>query len=261
MHPQFYTPTCLVAVGSKVYIYVRGSSHSQIASYDVDTSAFATLPTFNFLRDVDGYTNAAFYKTIRAAAVGSSIYISARDNTGIRLASFNTITRGWSLLPTLSQFLSDAVWTQEQYYSTFQMLGKDTTLWLMMRGSAGVYLFSFDTEGNSWSFSGIPVITHFSDANGWGLPAYYPSFQMAAISTGLYIAARGSFGLVSFFYTIPTQVLSSVSIHTGYNDANGWNLDKYFRTVKITSCGDILLTWGRGTYLYQGIRLNTPAST
>lgn len=258
VYEKYYGTIYLVPVGSKVYIFGRAGISTRLTSFDTLTSLFRNFPGFAYLTDSEGFFNPVYYKTIRVAAVGTSIYISARDSTGIRLACCNTLTSTWSLLPTLNQFTDNAIWTQEKYYLTFQMVAQGTNLWFIMRGSAGIYLFSFDTLSTVWSYNSSPVNSQYSDSQNWGSAPYFYTFQMVPVSNGLYIAARGPSGLAYFFYDTVQAVLTATDTISEYSDSNGWMLEKYSRTVKISTCGDLLIYGGRADIGYKAGYLDAP---
>lgn len=256
--PHYFGTIRLASIGENVYIYVRGMVESTLAVYNARTFELTPLPFYAYLLDAEGYGNPGYYDTVRMVASGSVLYISARDNTGIRLAGFNTLTSAWFMLPTLAQFLDDAVWTQAKYYKTFQTVAIASKLWFMFRGADGLYLFSFSLITQLWTYSSSPALLIFNDVDSWGLPCYYETFQMVATSTGFYISARGYAGFLTFFYDISTQLFQQNSLAL-FSDVLNWNLMIYYETIHVVACGDAIMAIGRGTLNLQMGRLETPA--
>lgn len=117
----YYQTISIVAMNLKMYIYARASLGSNIAEYDSNAGTLTYFPSSSYLCNGDGFTTPEYYRTVRIAAVGSLLYISARDPLGIHLASFEPSTSTWTVLPTFTQFImTNTEWVTFGYYTTFK---------------------------------------------------------------------------------------------------------------------------------------------
>ena len=258
---QFYGTICVVAMNLKMYVYARATWGSNIAEYDPETGSLSNYPFSSYLCDADGFTNPIYYKTVRMAAVGSLLYVSARDLAGIHLASFNPSTSIWSILPTFTQVIMTTVqWATFGYYTTFRMVSQGNSLWYFVRGPEGLNLFSFNTLSSTWP---LPIITYaqYADGPGWYLAKYSETFRLVSTANGLYVMARSCCGMYTVFCNVNTAAVSSVVMRSYYTDGLGWEPVEHRRTLELTSCGgDTVIMSGRGGSLLYISRLNTPTS-
>lgn len=256
--PYFQTIS-MVALDSNVYLYTRWILGSLLVKFDPATATFTSFPNIGYFADAYGYVSPPYCWTIRVAALGSCIYVTGMGNGFFDLVAFDTLTSTWSSLPSLVDPLILA-WTQPMYYETFQIVGQGTLLWFMMRGQAGLYIFSFDTLVQTWSFSGAPTLLDYRDSVGWDQPQHYKTIQLRAVSNGLYIAGRGISWVISYFYNTNTHVFQPVSGYLEYTDVEGWAVSQYYHTVKITACEDSLVIIGRGANMLVTGYLQSPTS-
>jgi len=258
---KHYEAICIAEMGLKMYVYGRGVRKSVMAVYDLDTAILTTFPLYPYLRDADGFDIPAHYRTIRMAAVGSLLYVSARNPSGIHLASFDPSTGLWTILPTFTQFImTDQFWATFGYYTTLRMVAQSDSLWFFVRGPLGINLFYFDTLSTTWL---LPLITRtdYLDLYHWYVAKHSETFRLVATANGVYVTARSCCNIRTYFYDIGTGTLHQSPLLVYYTDAKGWNRAEYYQTLRFLTCGgDSVIILGRGPATISGFRLATPTS-
>jgi len=254
----YYGTICIAAMNLKMYVHARAYWGSNIWEYDPETGSLSNYYPSTFLTDaVDSFTTPKYYKTIRMAAVGSLLYVSARGLTCIRLASFNPATLAWTVLSTFTEtiIMTTTLWDYSEFYSTFRMVSQGNSLWFFVRGPEGLNLFSYNTLSASWHFSIINSSTYYVGAI-WSVAKHTDTFHLVASANGVYVTARGSEKMVTVFYNVNTATLSPVVDRNYYTDAAGWDNAEYYKTVALTSCGgDTVILSGRGSTTLEISRL------
>lgn len=92
----------LVAIGSKLYIFGRGSRSLQLFSFDTETEAWAVLPGLEQMTDADGWLQPQYYETIRVLSAGHQLLVFGRGANCVHLLVFDTVRLPLTLLRTMS---------------------------------------------------------------------------------------------------------------------------------------------------------------
>lgn len=136
-------------------------------------------------------------------------------------------------------------WNNPQYYETIafvrlhRVTGPGSGPAVCGRGIAGIHCYYRNSAGNAFLNWG-PVITAFSDGNGWTAPKYYETIQFADLDGDGFddVCGRGRDGIWCSRYTDgATRDFEAPSIWTTqFRDSYGWGSPVFYSSIRL---GDV----------------------
>ncbi len=190
------------------------------------------------LDDADDWNQPQYYETLRLADINGDgqAELIFRGPFGLFTWAFDRAQGQWQRLDAGDLGLYDtAGWNLPQYYRTLRLadIDGDGKAELVIRGTAGLLTFAFDTRTSKWVNieSGVPALT---DADKWNQPEYYETIQLADINGDgqAELIFRGPFGLFTWAF-VQGQWQNLNAGDLGLYDTAGWNQPQYYRTLRL----------------------------
>ena len=242
--PQYYETIRVITVGQKLYVFARGQGMLYLASFDALTKVWKLLPGFAHLTDSCGFGDPKYYETIRVVSIGQKLYVFARGQGILFLASFNTTTNVWEMLPGFELFTDISGFGQPQYYETIRVITVGQKLYVFARGQGMLYLASFDALTKVWEL--LPGFAHLTDSCGFGDPKYYETIRVVSIGQKLYVFARGQGILFLASFNTTTNVWEMLPGFELFTDISGFGQPQYYETIRVITVGQKLYVFARG---------------
>eukprot|EP01126_Amoeba_proteus_P004402 TRINITY_DN11471_c0_g1_i1.p1 TRINITY_DN11471_c0_g1~~TRINITY_DN11471_c0_g1_i1.p1 ORF type:complete len:408 (-),score=44.96 TRINITY_DN11471_c0_g1_i1:102-1325(-) len=141
--PKYYKTIQVVTIGTRLYVFGRGSSSIHLAQFETTTETWSHLPGLEWLGDSEGWGNPMYYESIRVVALNSCLYVFGRGYGHIHFARFDSSNDTWSILPSLEWLRDSGGWNNPIYYETIQVVPVQNAIFVFGRGSHHIHLASF----------------------------------------------------------------------------------------------------------------------
>jgi GH25 family lysozyme M1 (1,4-beta-N-acetylmuramidase) len=216
----------------KLDLCARAAAH--FSCWLFDGSSFTTEVDAPDMGDAQGWNAAEYYSTIQMGDVNGD---GKADLCGRGWSGFECwLSQGSSFTANHSAAVADfsetAGGNDITWYSTLQMadVNGDGKLDVCGRTSAGFFCYLADGSGGfPTKINGPPL----SDANGWNLPQYFTTIQMADVNGDgkADVCGRGNAGISCWLSNgsgFPTQISGPA-----LSDASDWDQSRYDTTIQL----------------------------
>jgi hypothetical protein len=158
------------------------------------------------------------------------ILMSSDSGYSWKIATTTDFTSAWDWVTVNNPEWSDASgWDDVMNYSMIQTAVVKNKLYLLGRGDAGMHIWEFAPETNTWTK--VATNTDLSDAKGWGDVSNYSTIQTAVVNDVLYLIARGNKGMVT--WELKDKVWTRlVENDPELSDARGWKDIANYSTIQ-----------------------------
>jgi hypothetical protein len=152
---KYYSTIKLVPVGSSLFLLGRANGGIHTWYFNKNSSGGGSWTQVQSNKppwsDVLGWRHERFYSTIRAAALGSSLYLTARASTGIqtwRLSNSSATSRssGWTQVDSNNPPWSShpGGWEDPSNNHTLQLTAVGGRLYLLGRADSGLHMWQLN---------------------------------------------------------------------------------------------------------------------
>lgn len=228
-----------------LYAIGRGARELHLATLSVATGAWTLLPSFEYMSDAAGWSNACYYKTIRVVMHDGRLYVLGRGAKALHLAAFDVATATWTAL-ALHPCLTDASgWSDPRYFTTVRVVAAGGRIFVAARGACAVHLCAYSPASATWAT--LPTLAAFADAEGYGDIHCYSTFDAVAVgASDLAVACRGPLGLRVGVYDAAAGAWALGSLFPLCRDDQGWGKAHYATTIRVAAVDGRVYVCGRG---------------
>lgn len=238
---KYYSTIQTVYLNGEYFFVGRGYCGIAIFKYSGGVTSLVNQCGIAFA-DTNGWGEVDHYSTIRATAVGDSLYISGRGHCGMHIYKLV----GTEIVPVSMcevKFSDDEGWNYEKYYSTIQTTSAGGNLFIIGRGSCGIYIYQ---TWNDKIYEVNKCLIEFSDSYGWGKVEYYSTIKTVVLYGEIYIYGRASRGML-VYKTLADKKIQLVSDgDIAWSDSEGWNHEQYYSTIQAVADSNSIYFVARG---------------
>ena len=137
-------------VRNEPFLMARANAGIAIWRNDTENNSWSSLPNGPEWSDANGWADVTNYSTIQTAVVNNELYLLGRTDDAIALFKFDPVNELWTRLPNGPEWSDASGWADVTNYSTIQTAVVNTELYLLARADAGIAIWKYDTENNSW---------------------------------------------------------------------------------------------------------------
>lgn len=243
--PRYRKTIRVVPIGTKIFIFGRGSQSLHLISFDTEQNTWTTLPGLEQMSDADGWLQPEYYETLRVVAAGMKLVVFGRGAFCVQLLVFDTVLSAWTAPSALLEEFTDAQgWGERKYYSTIRLILIGSRLLLLGRGRVGVCLYCFHLPSCEWTI--LPVLPQMTDELGWAHPKQYETLRVTTAGAKLYLSGRGRDGLQLFSFSFMDNSWEEHARVRKLTDAEDWDREALYRTISVEVVQSKIYVFGRG---------------
>lgn len=154
-------------------------------------------------------------------------------------------TNAWTSIRSRTEGFSNAAgWNWESLYTTLHTVTSNGLYYVLGRGACGMRVMKVGQDGTIITVNdcGIP----FSNDNGWSVNSYFSTIRVTVLNDVIYVTGRGNCGL--YIYKIVDDTPELVNeCEIKFSDENGWNVEKYYSTLRVVAANGELYISARGS--------------
>lgn len=157
---------------------------------------------------------------------------------------FSTNAAWTSIRSRTEGFSNAAGWNWESLYTTLHTVVSNGLYYVLGRGACGMRVMKVGQDGTIVTVNdcGIP----FSNENGWSEKSYFSTIRVTVLNDVIYVIGRGHCGL--YIYKIVDDTPELVNeCEIKFSDEDGWNVDKYYSTLRVVAANGELYISARGS--------------
>lgn len=245
-----YTTLETVVSHGVYYVLGRGACGMRVMKVAHDGSIVTVNDCGIPFSDDNGWSDRSYYSTIRVVVLHDVIYVLGRGACGIHV--YKLVDDAPRLVSECEIAFSDADgWNVEKYYATLRAVPAADCVYVMARGSCGMYVFRICGDSvEKVDVCGIPL----SDEYGWYQRKYFATIRAIALHEHVYVIARAAHGVVIYRTVAPGQVQLVNSGDIPFSDDKWWDSAEYYETIRVAANDVSVFVLGRsscGMVVYQ----------
>lgn len=247
---KYFSTVQIVTVGDEYFFVGRGVCGLYIYKYSEGELTAVNSCGIKFA-DSNGWGDADHYSTIKATAVGGSLYISGRGYCGMHI--YKLVGNDVQLISMCEVPFSDSEgWNKPEYYSTIQAGAANGNFYVFGRGKCGIEIYQM-WKDNIYLVN--KCLIPLSDELGWNRKEYYSTITSVVLYNEVYVIGRSACGIVVYKTLAGKKVMPVNICIIPLADKYGWAKEKYYTTIRAVADDHSVWIVGRGWYGLEVYRL------
>lgn len=229
----------------ELYFISRGSAGISTFRFSTDDPSSSMSRISHGILTGDLWKAEKHYLGIHVIELKGKVLLVTRGEKGLSLYEFQEEEFN-SLILDSGIFAGTSTWNARDRYLTFRSFVYKDELYFICRGKSDLQTYKYnESESTIEKINAASNNDMFPESEGWNLPEYYETIQMAELDGQTLIVGRGKQGLET--YQFDGTHWRRLAKETGvFSDYNGWNRPEQYQTIQTFNYLDGLYIMGRG---------------